>query len=453
MATIAFCIFNYQGELNSTLKLAKKLKLLGHQIWYLGLPDSEDKVYINGFTFLPILKKWFPKGFAKEVEFNSSDSNKIKLLFKQVKHQKSLDSLINSLVKGENREIHTTLKTINPDLLIISTDHEFYSTFLALIAYECKIKTIYLTGVFTSLPQQDFIPKENNIYNNLKVKNKYDYRYLLKIIQKIIVLLNIKFSSSENPVVTFANKIKLPLELLNLSQPIPLKLPHIFLCPKELDFPNSLREKCYYAEASIDLLREEPSFSWSKLDKEKSLIYCSLGTTAGTFATLNKKEIRRFFQAVIDAISIKDEYQLVLSVSDYINVEDFHDLPSNTIVVNKAPQLALIQNASIAIIAGGIHTIKECIFFGVPMIVFPVWADQPGNAARIKYHELGVVADIKNTSVNLIIDLVETIENDFLLQQRVKAWGEKFKEIENSGKATQLILEMLEQGQHITFSI
>ena len=68
------------------------------------------------------------------------------------------------------------------------------------------------------------------------------------------------------------------------------------------------------------------------------------------------------------------EYQLIVSVSNYINVEDFH-VPENTIIVNKAPQLALLEKASLAIIQAGAHTIKECIFFGVPMIVSPVIAD------------------------------------------------------------------------------
>ncbi|MBE8989534.1 hypothetical protein IQ275_20645, partial [Nostoc sp. LEGE 12450] len=76
MATIAFCIFNYQGELNSTLKLAKKLSLLGHEVLYLGLPDYEEKVCSYGFKFLPILERWFPKGFIQQLEINNSNSNK-----------------------------------------------------------------------------------------------------------------------------------------------------------------------------------------------------------------------------------------------------------------------------------------------------------------------------------------------------------------------------------------
>ncbi|MEH2060562.1 MAG: nucleotide disphospho-sugar-binding domain-containing protein [Nostoc sp.] len=451
MATIAFCIFNYQGELNSTLKLAKTLRLLGHQVLYLGLPDYEEKVCSYGFTFMPILEKWFPKGFMKQLELNESNSNRLQLFLKQLRYRKGLKSLINSLIKGENREIHTLLKSANPDLLVISTYEELYSTFIGMIAYECQVMSIYFTDMFTSLPLPNLLQKEtfsnfdnNFIAKSLDFKNKYIYQNLLQATKKIITLLSKTDFSEEDLITKFAINRKIPLDLLDLSQPIPLKLTHLVLCPKELDLPNISREKCYYAEASIDLQREEPSFIWSDLDKNKPLIYCSLGTTVNTFSTLGISRIKDLFQNVIDAVSLKNEYQLVLSISDYISVEDLKYIPENVIVVNKAPQLALLNKASIAIIAGGINTIKECIFCGVPMIVFPVWADQPDNAERIEYHGLGLVADVKNTSANIIVNLIEKIENDLLLKQRLKLWGEKFQEIENSGKATKFILQMLE---------
>lgn len=460
MATIAFCIFNYQGELNSTLKLAKTLSLLGHQVLYLGLADYEEKVCSYGFTFLPILEKWFPKGFIKQLEFNDSNSNRLQLLLKQLRYRKLTKSLINELIKGENREIHTLLKSANPDLLIISTYEELYSTFIGMIAYECQVMSIYFTDMFTSLPLPDILKKEtvSNLDNNfiaksLEFKKKYIYQKLFQATKKIIALLSKTDFSEEDLIIKFAVNRKIPLDLLDLSQPIPLKLTHLVLCPKELDLPNISRDKCYYAEASIDLQREEPSFVWSDLDKNKPLIYCSLGTTVNTFSTLGISRIKDFFQNVIDAVSLKNEYQLILSISDYISVEDLQYIPGNVIVVNKAPQLTLLNKASIAIIAGGINTIKECIFCGVPMIVFPVWADQPDNAERIEHHGLGVVADVKNTSANLIVDLIDKIENDLFLKQRLKLWGEKFQEIENSGKATQFILEILEQRQYISSKI
>ena len=96
-------------------------------------------------------------------------------------------------------------------------------------------------------------------------------------------------------------------------------------------------------------------------------------------------------------------------------------------MVNKAPQLALLERACLAIIAGEIHTNKECIFSGTPMMVFPICADQPENPRRIQYHGLGLVGDIQDVTVQKITNSIETIENNSSLQQQVEAWSRKFK--------------------------
>ncbi|TBR56729.1 UDP-glucuronosyltransferase-like glycosyl transferase [Westiellopsis prolifica IICB1] len=455
MVKIVFCIWHLQGEFNGSLKLAKNLKSLGHQVCYLGIPDSENNSVIHGFTFIPILEKWFPKGFLRQIEINHIKFTGIRLLIEQLKYLKYFKTFIHSFFKGENQEIYTILKEVNPDLLIISTCAPLYSSLLGLIAHQCKIPSIYLTDMFIFLPPPNTIKQEKtDIYlsqdfnfQEVNFTIKYHIKDFIEKIKKQITYfmgidLNVK-----NIIRKLAINTKVPLELLDFSQSLPFQLPHLFLCPEDLDLPNSSRERCYYAEASIDLQRKEVPFSWYKLDRDKSLIYCTLGTTAGTIQALGIEKIKYFFQAVIDAMSLTKEYQLVLSVGTYISVENFYFVPANVIIVNNAPQLELIKRASLAIIAGGIHTVKECIFYEVPMIIFPVWADQPANAERVEYHGLGVVADIKNVSAKLINDLVETVANDLLLKQRLEAWGNKFREIEGSGKAMKYITKILEDAK------
>jgi UDP:flavonoid glycosyltransferase YjiC (YdhE family) len=445
---IIFCIWHLQGEFNGSLKLAKSLKSLGYDVCYLGIPDSEENSSQHGFKFIPILDKWFPKGFIRQVEIKHLKLRGIRLLIDQFQYLKYFKTFIHSFIKGDHQEIYTILQETNADLLVISTCAPLYSTLMGLIAYKCKIPSVYLTDMFIFLPPPKTIhqgTKDIELSNNFT--NKYKLKYFIdEIKKKITYLIGIDLDI-KNIIKKFAIDSKVPIELLDFSQNIPFKLPHLFLCPEELDFPDSLRERCYYAEASIDFQRQEVPFLWSKLDKDKVLIYCALGITVGAIETLSLNNARQFFQNVINAISLKKEYQLVLSVGDYINIDDFPLIPENVIIVNKAPQLALLEKASMAIIAGGIHTVKECIFCGVPMIVFPICVDQPTNADRVKYHGLGVVGNIKNASVNTIVDLVETIENDLLLQERVKLWSKNFEELEKSRKATEIILTILEDAK------
>jgi len=66
-------------------------------------------------------------------------------------------------------------------------------------------------------------------------------------------------------------------------------------------------------------------------------------------------------------------------------------------VVDFAPQLAMLSRASVMITNGGLGTIKECIWSCVPMIVLPCSFDQPGNAARVVYHRIGFHDSIQIT--------------------------------------------------------
>jgi hypothetical protein len=40
-------------------------------------------------------------------------------------------------------------------------------------------------------------------------------------------------------------------------------------------------------------------------------------------------------------------------------------------------------------------SVRECIYFGVPQIVYPMGFDQPGAAIRVQYHGLGVVGSFR----------------------------------------------------------
>jgi len=39
--------------------------------------------------------------------------------------------------------------------------------------------------------------------------------------------------------------------------------------------------------------------------------------------------------------------------------------------------------------------VREGLSFGVPMLVFPCWLDQPGNAARLVHHGVARKGDIR----------------------------------------------------------
>jgi UDP:flavonoid glycosyltransferase YjiC (YdhE family) len=145
----------------------------------------------------------------------------------------------------------------------------------------------------------------------------------------------------------------------------------------------------HYVEALIDPDRPEPAFPWEKLDPAKELIFCSLGSVAYN---------RYFFQSVLDASAKEPSWQVVINTGPTISAGDFERIPTGAILVNGAPQLGLLGKARAMINHGGINSVRECVYFGVPQLVFPLFFDQFGAAARVKLHGLGLTGSFASAT-------------------------------------------------------
>jgi UDP:flavonoid glycosyltransferase YjiC (YdhE family) len=222
------------------------------------------------------------------------------------------------------------------------------------------------------------------------------------------------------------------------------ELPVLTACPKELDLPDSVKPSRHYIEASIDLERREPGdFPWERLDPDRPLIFCTLGSHCEDY-----KESVPFFRAVIDAMRQKPDWQLLLAMGNpHVDPGEFQPVPPNVLLVSWAPQLAILQKASIMMTHGGLGTIKESIFFGVPMIVFPVAWDQPKNAERVVHHGLGVQGSITDISARQVVHLIDQIAGDPSFKARAQSMSRIFQEIESRGAGAELIEKLVAAAQ------
>ena len=85
---------------------------------------------------------------------------------------------------------------------------------------------------------------------------------------------------------------------------------------------------------------------------------------------------------------------MLLALGGKIDRAEVGPLPENVLAYSWLPQLQVLAKADLSINHGGIHTINECIHFGVPMLVYSgKRSDQDGCAARVHYHQVGIMAD------------------------------------------------------------
>jgi zeaxanthin glucosyltransferase len=422
MATIGFFPLHETSHVNATFGLARKLKSRGHRVCYLAIPDFEEYVRSQGFEFMPFLPALFPKGSQRQI---ASDPPAAGKLWKKA---------FEMLCRGELDE---PIKHCGFDLLVVDT----WAQQLALIAYKVGVPAILLSPTLpvtrdTRLPPASEAIIPGSLVARLKIRLwwlKYDLHRLKLYLKKETV-------DYVRPMRAIAESANYPLKHFDTTGPSPvLKLfPELILCPQAFDLPRSKKDgRIRYIGALVDLQRKENvAFPWDRLSDGKKLVYCALGTLSYRFGGAQK-----FLRMIIDAVAARPDWQLVMSIGDHLNVDDFHPLPPNVIPVNRAPQLQVLRRASVIITHGGLNTIKESILLGVPMIIFP-WS-RPVNAVRVVYHGLGLMSEVDKVSVPLIQSMIDTIDRDPSYAARIEAMKKKFMELEDSAFGAEVVESFL----------
>jgi MGT family glycosyltransferase len=195
------------------------------------------------------------------------------------------------------------------------------------------------------------------------------------------------------------------------------KLAVITQTPREFDFeiPELPAKFVYAGPFHDDKGRAEIPFPWELTGAP--LIYASMGTL------LNGME--HVYRHILEAVTRFSETQVVLSVGKNISLTDIGFIPSNVIVVSRAPQLEILKRAVLCITHAGHNTALESLAQGVPMVAIPVGFDQPGIAARIAHHGVGEFVEVAKLSTDRLADLI----NKVLKQPHYRENARRFKEV------------------------
>jgi MGT family glycosyltransferase len=169
------------------------------------------------------------------------------------------------------------------------------------------------------------------------------------------------------------------------------KLAQLSQAPREFEYPRQNLPPWFHFTGTYHTAssRTEVPFPFEQLTG-KPLIYASMGTL--------QNRIVEVFQTIAAACAGLDA-QLVISLGGSATPDAFPNLPGNPIVVRYAPQLALLERATMMITHAGMNTTMECIKYGVPMVAIPVANDQPGVAARIAWNGAGELIPLKQLCV------------------------------------------------------
>jgi MGT family glycosyltransferase len=134
--------------------------------------------------------------------------------------------------------------------------------------------------------------------------------------------------------------------------------------------------------------------------------------------------LERVYKTLLQATGQLSGIQVVLSVGENLKFDKLGTIPSNTIVVRRAPQMELLKRAALCITHAGLNTVLESLGQGVPMVAIPVGYDQPGVAARIAHHGVGKFLDVEDLAVERIRPLIEEVLDNSSYRDKAR-WFQK----------------------------
>ena len=166
------------------------------------------------------------------------------------------------------------------------------------------------------------------------------------------------------------------------------------------------------------------------------MIYCSLGTVWSADET--------FLRRVVEVFRRRQDWDLVLGLGGKLDPSRLEPVPDNVLALSWAPQMDVLEAADCAITHGGITSINECISLGVPLVVYSTkHVDQDGTAARVRYRDLGVVADKDTDTVDQLERNIATVLDDERLGGHVDAMRQVVESYVGERRAESLVREVL----------
>jgi zeaxanthin glucosyltransferase len=426
------------STITSMRALARTLRRRGHEVSFAGMADCAPHVEPYGFELTALYTDWMPPGFMATWTGGPTSRpwrETLRFYLEQrrvmLRHARFLDFLAG----GGHAEFVDAVRRIAPDLILVDVDVHAYWTILA---YATGIPTIYVSPILPTVEDPDVppfttsLPPATDAASRAAVEAAWRRHFARRRrTWRAYGLAGIPDWYAQ--IDRLARNCGVPPGMLNMRTLLmpQLDLPSVILVPRELEFPQAAaREHVDYAEACIDFEREEPPFPWERVDPGLKLVFCSLGSIAFS---------RAFFQTVIDATAREPGWQLVVNIGPRLAPSDFTDVPESAILVSGAPQLALLKRAAAMIHHGGIGSVKECAYFGVPQAVFPIGFDQPGLAARVEFHGVGAAGNLAAATPQSVHALLARLLSDEGVAARCRALSAAVRAREEAQEAAAII--------------
>jgi MGT family glycosyltransferase len=211
---------------------------------------------------------------------------------------------------------------------------------------------------------------------------------------------------------------------------------NLTIYPAELDYERSrpLAPIWHNLETSVRATDE----GWAPPEGDGPLAYVSLGSLGSADVAL--------MQRLVDALA-RTSYRYVVSTGPQ---HTEYELAQNMTGAEFLPQVSLLPHVDAVITHGGNNTTTECMWFGKPMLVLPIFWDQHDNAQRVHERGYGVRLPTYAFEQEEIEQALQRLLGDEALRERAAAAGERLRARPGTARAGDLIERVAISGEPVS---
>jgi len=378
---IGFLSLPLTGHLNPMTALARKLQSRGHEVVFIGVPDIEPVVCAAGLDFVSFCESEYPLGSIAKRWGGVAKLHGLDVV------RYTARELTPGLIKAAFEHLPVKIAETGVNALILDTLYRL----IEIVPMHLRLPYVQIWNVL------HFDSSGSTPLAFYSWPHETSREALARNIEGLHILREIRKPTM--PIAqSYAQRNGLEIDWSNPAATVS-KLAVITQTPKEFDFPiPHLPPQFHYAGPFHDNQgRKHVPFPWEKLTG-KPLIYASMGTLVNG--------LNNTYGTILEAVGEFPGMQVVLSAGKNFNPGDLGPIPSNTMVVRIAPQIALLKRAALCITHAGLNTTLEALAQGVPLVAIPIGYDQPGVAARIAYHGVGEFVTIGNLTARHLSELI-----------------------------------------------
>jgi len=381
MTNIAILTLPSSGHLNPIGALGRELQRRGHSVTVFYSPDMESQVQAEGLNFWSIGESDFPLGSAEKFQSQIGRLRGLSAIqFGVEAYQRWLDVLF--------REAPHAFREAGIEMLLVDQAEPAGGS----IAEYLEIPFI---NICCALPsnREASIPPDFCLWEYKKsrwanLRNRLAYWTFDWLVRPSVLKINQqrlqwKLPAYRNPDDRFS-------QFAQISQ-----------LTSDFDFPRRTLPECFHYSGLFlrSSSAKTPPFPYERLNG-LPLVYASLGTLLN-----RRQDIFHCIAAACEGLDV----QLAISLGRGGSVGELQKLPGNPLVVEYVPQIELLAKAKLTITNAGLNTVLHSLYNGVPMVAIPISADQPGNAARLRWAGAGEVIPAKRLSVTNLRSAIEQV--------------------------------------------